>query len=189
MSGMEPLVALGVASSVVQFVDFGAKLCVRIREYSSVTGAPKKIQVLADHLSLALQTLEGLNDTSRTSLEYERKTLEACLEQAKDLNSLLDSFKPNADKQSKWRIASGIDKARVAFTSLRGEKKMDDFQNSLSRLVGLVGVQLQVRTGSVHASCRNGTRPPANKRTVRAQNESKIIPLCSYVRASCTRQC
>ena len=43
MSGVEGIVALGIAGNVVQFVDFGLKLCIRVKEYSAVAGAPKKL--------------------------------------------------------------------------------------------------------------------------------------------------
>lgn len=41
---MNLLAAVGFASSLLQFIDFGTELCARIREYSSaVNGNPKKL--------------------------------------------------------------------------------------------------------------------------------------------------
>ena len=62
MSGVEPLVALGLASNVVQFFDFGSKLCARIKEFSSTASkALGEIGELADRPSLTLSILKNLD--------------------------------------------------------------------------------------------------------------------------------
>src|SRR5437016_14526141 len=93
MSGAEGLVAVGLAGNVLQFIDFGTRLCARIREYSSAAGgAPKKIESLAQRLSLVLRTLEGLGESGLMTVELEQTTMKSCIAQAKELNSLLDNF-------------------------------------------------------------------------------------------------
>lgn len=61
MSGAEAIVAFGIATNVIQFIDFTARRCGRIREYASGYGLPKKIAAQADRLSDILEILESLN--------------------------------------------------------------------------------------------------------------------------------
>jgi hypothetical protein len=94
MSGAEALVALGFASNVVQFIDFGSKLCSRIKEYaSSAIRASKKITALAARLDLVLKTLNALNDTGRTTVDHEAKTIQSCISEAQEFDALLNKFR------------------------------------------------------------------------------------------------
>jgi hypothetical protein len=155
MSGVEGLVAVGLAGNVLQFIDFGTKLCARIKEYSSAAGgAPKKIETLAQRLSLVLRTLEGLGESGLMTVDFEQTTMQSCIARANELNSLLDKFKidppvlANDDRGLKRvdRRIGGIEKTWKAFNSLRGEKKVEEFQNTLDSLLSLISLQLHVRT-------------------------------------------
>jgi hypothetical protein len=145
---MEALAAVGFASSIVQFVDFGTRLCTRIREYSSVTNdIPKKLLDLGERLSYVLETIKSLAEGGLTKLEHEEKTLQACLKQAKEIDALLDSFKPPTTAGVCPNTLS-LDKARAAFKSLRGESKIDAMQLTLDRLLDLAGLQVQIQTAT-----------------------------------------
>jgi hypothetical protein len=155
MSGAEALVAVGLAGNVLQFIDFGTKLCARIREYSSAAGgAPKKIESLAARLSLVLRTLKGLSESGLMTVDLEQTTMQACIARAKELNSILDTFKIVSPAVSNDggglkrvdRRIGGIEKAWKAFNSLRGEKKVEEFQSTLDSLLSLISLQLHVRT-------------------------------------------
>ena len=155
MSGTEALALVGLAGNVAQFIDFGTRLCARIREYSSAAGgAPKKIESLAQRLSLVLRTFEGLSESGLMTVDLEQTTIQTCIARARELNSLLDKFKidspavASGDGDLKWidRRIGGIEKARKAFSSLRSEKKVEEFQNTLDSLLSLISLQLHVRT-------------------------------------------
>lgn len=155
MAGAEALVAVGLASNVVQFIDFGSKLCSRIKEYtSSTTGAPKKIATLTDRLDLVLKTLGILNDTGRAYIEHEAKSIQSCISEARQFDALLDNFRvktttpPDGKNTQSWikKRFSGAEKAWKAFKSLRAEEKIGEFEASLDRLLSLVSLQLQART-------------------------------------------
>src|SRR5436853_7731303 len=110
MAGVEGIVAVGLASNVLQFIEFGTKLCSRIKEYgSSAIGAPKKITNLADRLDLVLKTLNALNDTGRTIIDHEAKTIQSCISEAQDFAALLDNFKLKTRTLPSW-----INKRRVS---------------------------------------------------------------------------
>jgi N-terminal domain on NACHT_NTPase and P-loop NTPases len=155
MSGAEALVALGFASNVVQFIDFGSKLCSRITEYaSSAIGAPKKITALAARLDLVLKTLNALNDTGRTTVDHEAKTIQSCISEAQEFDALLNKFRlktraaVDGEDGPSWidKRLTSAKKTWKAFKSLRGEEKIEEFQTSLDRLLSLVSMQLQSRT-------------------------------------------
>ena len=155
MSGAEGLVAVGLAGNVLQFIEFGTKLCARIREYSSAAGGtPKKIESLAQRLSLVLRTLEGLSESGLMTVDLEQTAVQSCIARARELNSLLDKFKidspavANDDRGLKRvdRRIGSIEKTWKAFNSLRGEKKVEEFQNALDSLLSLISLQLHVRT-------------------------------------------
>ena len=152
---MEGVAALGLASNVVQFIDFGTRLCSRINEYaSSAIGAPKNITTLAARLDLVLKTLNALNDTGRISVDHEAKSIQSCISEAQEFNALLDQFRlkirtpPDGEDAPNWidRRLTSAEKAWKAFKSLRGEERIGGFQASLDRLLSLVSLQLQART-------------------------------------------
>jgi hypothetical protein len=155
MSGAEALVALGFASNVVQFIDFGSKLCSRFKEYaSSAIGAPKKITALAARLDLVLKTLNALNDAGRTIVDHEAKTIQSCISEAQEFDALLNKFRlktravVDSENGPSWidKRLTSVEKTWKAFKSLRGEEKIDEFQTSLDRLLSLVSLHLQSRT-------------------------------------------
>jgi len=155
MSGAEALVAVGLASNVLQFIDFGTKLYARIREYSSAAGgAPKKVKDLEERLSLVLTTLNGLSQDGRATVEQEQTTIQLCLSRAHELGLLLEGFKvkavPNKDAKdgSTWieRRLANVEKTWKAFKSLHGEEKVEEFQKVLDRLIALIQLQLKART-------------------------------------------
>jgi hypothetical protein len=105
-------------------------------------------------LDLVLKTLNALNDTGRTTIDHEAKTIQSCISEAQEFNSLLDKFRlkdrtlPDGEEGQSWidRRLTSAEKAWKAFKSLRGEEKIEEFQASLDRLLSLVSLQLQLRT-------------------------------------------
>ena len=143
---MEPLVALGLANNVVQFFDFGSKLCARIKEFSSTAGkAPGEIGELADRLSLTLSPLKTLDQEGLKTVESDQKTLEACTNHVEELDNMLAKFTVTQTKEgiSQWQKgAKKVERSWKAFKSLRGDDKIEDFQKNLDRLLSLVSLQL-----------------------------------------------
>jgi len=117
MSGAEALAAVGLASNVLQFVDFTFKLCAQIKEYaSSASGLPKELSQQAVQLSALLNLLKGLSQQS-DGPKLGTGVLEECQSQAQKLSDLLESLRGGGDK-SRWRTA------RVALRSLKREEQI-----------------------------------------------------------------
>ena len=135
MSGAEAIAAFSIATNVIQFVDFTAKLCSRIREYVSVSGLPRKLASQADCLSDLLKLLESLDKPCRQNMSGH--TLATCRTQAEELSDLLDDLKSDGQRQS-W-----AKNARKAFKSLKRSDQIEELQDVLDSLVGNLSLQLQ----------------------------------------------
>lgn len=149
------LVALGIASNVVQFVDFASKLVSRISEYSTAAGGvPKKLQELQARLGLVDETLNSLTTDSLVSVGQEEQTISLCVNQVQDLSMLLEKV------ELRWRTSSSasiswagrqLDRMELtwkASKSLRGQEKIKDLQKSLDRLLALLTLRLQIKSNT-----------------------------------------
>ena len=115
MSGTEGLVALGLASNIVQFIDFTAQLCVRIKEiYTSSSGFPKELENVAGQLSGLMGVLKELAQRSEGP-PLAHGVLEQCLSEAQTIDSLLKPFKAGSDR-------GRFKNFKLALQSLRQEK-------------------------------------------------------------------
>ena len=139
MSGAEAIVAFSIASNVIQFIEFTAKLCSRIREYASGSSLPKKLALQADRLSDLLGILESLNKCSSEAV-LNGQTLARCQTQAQELSEFLEDLKNDGQGQS-W-----TKNARRAFKSLNRSDQIEELQGVLDSLVGTLSLQLQADT-------------------------------------------
>ena len=112
MAGAEALVAVGLASNVLQFIDFTTKLCITIKEISSTSsGLPKELDRQASRLSNLLGLLRELAEQRKTPVS-ENDVLGDCEEQAQELALLLKSFEGGP---SNGRLKN----AKLAYRSLK----------------------------------------------------------------------
>ena len=139
MSGAEAIVAFSIASNVLQFIEFTAKLCSRIREYASGSTLPKKLALQADRLSDLLVILESLNNCSSEAV-LNGQTLARCQTQAQELSEFLEDLKNDGQRQS-W-----TKNARRAFKSLNRSDQIEELQGVLDSLIGTLSLQLQADT-------------------------------------------
>lgn len=147
MSGAE-LAALGFAGNVVQFIDFGMKLCHRISDYYAAR-APEKLLAQVSRLSHLLEILRGLSEAQRLGLD--QNVISVCVRQVQDLLTLLDPLTSDQGSgSSKWMTLT------KAVRSLRSEKKMLEVQSKLDSLLSNLSLQLLARTTWVFPpSCAN----------------------------------
>lgn len=139
MSGAEAIVAFGIATNVVQFIDFTVKLCSRIRAYASGSGLPKKLAAQADRLSDLTNVLETLSKSSNQEV-LSGQSLARCQTQAQALSDFLDDLKSDGQKQN-WAKNAG-----KAFKSLKRSDQIEELQGVLDSLVGTLSLQLQADT-------------------------------------------
>jgi hypothetical protein len=135
MSGAEVLAAVGLASNVLQFVDFTTKLCAQIKEYaSSASGLPKELSQQALQLSALLALLKGLSQQPNGP-KLEKDVLGQCETQAQELSDLLESLRGGGGK-SRWETA------KVAFKSLKRTQQIDKvgYKLALFRRASIAGI-------------------------------------------------
>ncbi|KAI9935071.1 hypothetical protein MW887_000692 [Aspergillus wentii] len=142
---LDPMTALSVATSVVQFVDFGTKLISKSREiYKSADG------VLADHAEQAAvsskladltRRLSTFADGYETKLSSAEKALQEvaldCLQVANEFGCAIDQLMVNG-KHRKWKSL------RQALKSVWKKEEMEERLVRLDRLRQLVIVHLLV---------------------------------------------
>ena len=138
MSGMEGIVALGIAGNVVQFIDFGAKLCSRIEEYSAAAGVPKMLQ---DTWGLgSAWAVPGEAATRAWRRIRNSKLHSRPVSKATELSALLDTFiDKDQARNSTWRNTT------IAWKSLRAEKKVSELQKTLEGLLKPLNLNLQAK--------------------------------------------
>ena len=134
MSGAEAIAALAIAGNVVQFIDFGMKLCSRIREYSAAAGVPTKLRNEVDAISDLLEMLKVLSETQKEALE--QRCISRCVIKVQELSALLDTFiDKDRARKSTWK---------KAWRSILAEKKVAELQKALESLLKPLGLNLQM---------------------------------------------
>ena len=125
MSGLEPLAAVGLAGNIVQFVDFTAQLCLRIKELSSSSsGLPKELEKQTIQLSGLLHVLKELAQNPQGPT-LAHGVLERCFLESNELDLLLKGYEGGSDR-SRLKIA------KLAFHSLRQSKNIEKVRDTFS---------------------------------------------------------
>lgn len=151
---MEGIAFVGLASSVVKFVQFGILLCKEIREYTSAFAqAPQKVKDIERRVTLILKTLADVEDDGKAKLDQERRIIEDSNAKVKVLLMILDKLKltprPSKGKAtSRDRLQRSLNRIEVgwkAFKGLHGDEKIKALQLSLDGLLALLASQLQIK--------------------------------------------
>ncbi|KAI3336506.1 hypothetical protein HD806DRAFT_542402 [Xylariaceae sp. AK1471] len=136
---MESLVALGLASNIVQFVDFASKLVANTRTlYKSASQASTSSYVLRD-IGSDLERLSDAVTVPHSSADEDLKQLaQRAKEVAKDLLALLDDLKIKGRK-TKWKSFL------LAAKEVRSQESVASITNSITALQGQMTLHLQFR--------------------------------------------
>ena len=132
---MDPLSAIGVASSVVQFVEFGLKVATRLKEYNSAsTDVPKSLQHISAQLPLLLNAL----DRVKTSIEVESVDLDTrcilkgvvagCKQQVEKIDKIIDKVLHVTGDTLVTRV-------QKAFIGLKNDDKVLEIEKSLQTYI------------------------------------------------------
>lgn len=134
----EALAAVGLASAIVQFIDFGTRVVVRLSEFSTeAKEVPKIFRQIKVQLPLILNTLQQTKDQAeaRHVNEDTAKALKAvvgeCTTIVQQLDEILTKTLPN-DEASTWQ------KYRKALSSLAQDKKIAQLQASIEGYIPLL---------------------------------------------------
>jgi hypothetical protein len=135
----EALAVIGLVSSIVQFVDFGSKIVIRLNEYREAgNNVPKTFHKISVDLPLVINNLKrtksqaDAGEISDETADALKPVLEACLAQTKQLEELLEKALP-AEGDSTWR------RRKKALASLANgaavQKIMSELEDHLRHLL------------------------------------------------------
>jgi hypothetical protein len=127
----EALVVVGTVASIVQLVDFGSKVLLRLNEFQSSIGEiPKSFQHIKAELPVLLDTLEKTKTAIETgSVQDETKkallpAIDGCRTQIEVLDILIRKVLPLP--HDSWR-----ERSRKAVSSLRQDGKVKKIRTDL----------------------------------------------------------
>ena len=131
----EALAAVGLASAIVQFIDFGTKIGTRLSEFSAEVGeVPRTFRSIKVQLPLILKILQQTKDQA-DARQVDKNTAQAleavvreCTATVQQLDERLTKALPN-DKTSPWQ------RYRKALSSLAQDKKIAELQASIERYI------------------------------------------------------
>ena len=134
----EALAAVGLASAIVQFIDFGTKVVNRLSVFPSKVGdVPETFRLIKVQLPLILDTLQQTKDQAdeRQINEETAKALKTvvdeCIAAVQQLDEILTKALPNG-RDSTWQ------KYWKALSSLAKDKKISQLQASLERHIPIL---------------------------------------------------
>ncbi|MCJ1390022.1 hypothetical protein MMC18_002880 [Xylographa bjoerkii] len=147
----EALAIIGLVSAIVQFVDFSAKVIIRLHEFKEKAGElPKVFQDVVNRLPLLTHILESIRTQIDTD-EISEKTQQAllpvikdCYQQIELLNNVLIRVAPSAGDSSWGR-------GKKAISSLHEDGKVQQIVAALGEDIQLLTLH-QVTTSTKKAS-------------------------------------
>jgi hypothetical protein len=129
----EAFAIIGLASAIVQFVDFGDKIVERLNEFNSdIHEVPKAFQAVKVQLPLLIDTLRRTQQQASTGHVSEeaatalKPLIDACSAEIKILQNILEKTLP-PQKSSSWQ------RRLLALKSLAHDK---DVERSITKLEG-----------------------------------------------------
>ena len=134
--------AIGLASSIITFVEFSGKVISRLREYSSdIQETPAVLRDVENQIPLLMNILGRLpvepGDVSM-SIDVEQeisRTVEGCTRQLTTLDELIQKILLTASD-------SRLQRTRKAFASLGAEKKILGIQRTLETYKSSINIYL-----------------------------------------------
>ncbi|KAE8443486.1 hypothetical protein EG329_001797 [Mollisiaceae sp. DMI_Dod_QoI] len=133
---MDPLSAIGLASSIVQFVQFGLTVAGRLEEFSrhNPNEVPQSLRSISAQLPLLLNALSRIQSSSTIQkLDFDTKCIlkglvAGCMEQVKTIEKMVEDITPKDGESFKSRI-------KKVFTSLKYDEKVWHVERNLQTYV------------------------------------------------------
>lgn len=130
----EGVAAVGLVASILQLIDFGAKVVSRMNELSSgMREVPKAFHTIETELPLIVGTIKRIKEHAAVNDIEEPSSLESiidgCLGQIVILEKILDKVSPYQNQSSRWR--TGL----KALKSLKYDKEVEQISENLHRFI------------------------------------------------------
>lgn len=163
---MDPLSAIGLAASIIQFIDVGVKIVERISSFSSdVSQIPAAFRQVKIELPLVIDGLRRIHTQAVSgSLDPSTETslipvIQECQHAAKKLDELLDRTIPSAG-------ASSWERKKLALVSLGRDKDVEQLANSIAGFV---------RVLTFHQVIGSSTQPPEKEKGTNSGSQRWVL--------------
>ncbi|KAI9709467.1 MAG: hypothetical protein M1820_003227 [Bogoriella megaspora] len=129
---LDPFSALGLASNIIQFVEFGTRVVSKsVEQYKSAVGASEDLlnsEAVARHLRQLTQGLEGRFPESNDEVGLQKLAL-SCREVAKELLGMVEDLKVDHKLQGTKRQMQSL---RQAFRAVGKEDRIEKLERSMN---------------------------------------------------------
>ena len=136
----ETLAVVGVVASIVQLIDFGTKVVLRMNEFHSAMGeVPKSFRTLEIELPLVFKTLKRIKEHAAIDDVEESSSLcsvvDGCLGEIERLDKILNKVSPSQGQSKRWRT-TGL----KAFKSFGYDKEVQRISTKLHGYMGILNL-------------------------------------------------
>jgi N-terminal domain on NACHT_NTPase and P-loop NTPases len=133
---METVTALGLAGNILQFIEFGGQVVIRLQEFcSNARDVPQTFREVKNSLPLLLNSLKHIRqDLENGEVDQETEAallpvIQGCTEQIESLNQILEGTLP-APGDSQWKAVT------KALTSFWHDKKIQNIRTTINHYQG-----------------------------------------------------
>jgi hypothetical protein len=162
----EALAVVGVVSSIIQLVDFSAKVVKRLEDFTRSAGeVPRTFRQIKTELPLITNSLRRIQEQAQVksvdeaTIDAVEPVIKDCLREVGRLDAILDKAVPSGE-------ASSWERRKKAFLSLGKDKQVED-------IATLIGRYVQVLT--LHQAIE-GSRPPDSHQAAAKPRSYALIP-------------
>jgi ankyrin repeat protein len=136
---MDPLSAIGLASAVVQFIQFGLQVAERLEEFSSRNPGdiPRSLQAICTHLPLLANSLNKIkSDFQIKNLDFDTRCIlkgivSGCMAQVKEVESMINEISRMPGDSLKIKF-------KKVFTSLKYDEKIWEIERNLHTYISVL---------------------------------------------------
>ena len=165
---MDPLTAIGLASAIVQFIDFGFKVYKRLDEFSSNSSdVPRSLQAISTQIPLLLNSLSRIkSDSNIKTLDFDTKCIirgivSGCMVQIAEIEKMIDEISRTPGDSLKVKV-------KKVFTSLRYDEKVWAVERNLQTYISVLILH--------HVIDSNEAPPPPVEDTFFDVREKRVSP-------------
>ncbi|KAH8816611.1 ankyrin repeat-containing domain protein [Xylogone sp. PMI_703] len=136
---MDPLSAIGLASAVVQFVEFGLRVASRLEEFNSKNPGevPRSLQIISTQLPLLLNALSRIaSDSQIKNLDFDTKCIirgmvTGCRAQVAEVETMINEIARAPGDSFKVKI-------KKVFASLKYDEKIWEIERNLHTYISVL---------------------------------------------------
>ncbi|KAG0645683.1 Multiple ankyrin repeat single KH domain-containing [Hyphodiscus hymeniophilus] len=135
---MDPLTAIGLASAIVQFIEFGIKIAERLDELANnASDVPRSLQAISTQLPLLLNSLGRIkSDAHLGTLDFDtrcilRGIVSGCMAQIAEVETMINEISRAPGDSFKVKM-------KKVFASLRYDEKAWDVERNLQTYISVL---------------------------------------------------